>query len=90
MRRARTRVREQPGLLAKIWLTDPGATRYGGVYLFTDDAAADAFLASALYRTVRSFPHFTDIDVRRFGVDEETTRRTQPGLPVVTPVGAPT
>lgn len=78
---------EQPGLLAKIWLTDPAATRYGGVYLFVDDGAADAFLASALCRTVREFPQFADIDVRRFGVDEETTRRTQPGLDVVAGVG---
>ncbi|MDN5931587.1 MAG: YdhR family protein [Pseudonocardia sp.] len=78
---------ELPGLLAKVWLTDVDAG-YGGVYLFADEAGADAFLASGLFRTVRTFPHFDDLDVRRFGVDERTTRRTQPRLTVVNPAPA--
>ena len=75
---------ELPGLLAKVWLT---GDRYGGVYLFADEASADAYLASGLYRTVARFPHFSDIEVRRFGVDEQTTRRTQPGLGIVEAAG---
>lgn len=77
-----------PGLLAKIWLADQDAARYGGVYLFTDAAAADAYLSSALFRTVRTSPHFTDLALRRFDVDEATTRRTQPGIAVLTPAAA--
>ncbi|MGQ0574699.1 MAG: YdhR family protein [Pseudonocardia sp.] len=77
---------ELPGLLAKIWLT---GDRYGGVYLFADETAADAYLASGLHRTVRTFPHFAGIEVRRFGVDEDATRRTQPGLDLVVPAGRP-
>lgn len=72
-----------PGLRAKIWLTDPGAGRYGGVYLFADPAAGDGFLGSALARSVATNPHFSGLAVRRFGVDEATTARTQPGLAVV-------
>ena len=72
-----------PGLLAKIWLTDPGDARYGGVYLFADAGAADAFLGSALARGVATNPHFAGLTVRRYGVDEATTARTQPGLAVV-------
>lgn len=79
---------ELPGLLAKVWLTAADGTGHGGVYLFADERAADAYLGSGLFRTVRTFPHFADIDVRRFGVDEETTRRTQPGIAVVAQVGA--
>lgn len=79
---------ELPGLLAKVWLTAAHGTGHGGVYLFADGPAADAYLTSALFRTARTFPHFTDIDVRRFGVDEETTRRTQPGLALVAPTSA--
>jgi hypothetical protein len=30
-----------------------------------------------------SYPHFTDLALRRFEVDETATRRTQPGLAVV-------
>lgn len=79
---------ELPGLLAKVWLADVDTATYGGVYLFADAGAADAYLASALYRTVRSYPHFTDVTTRRFAVDETTTRRTQPGLAVLAPAPA--
>jgi Putative mono-oxygenase ydhR len=79
---------ELPGLRAKVWLADPTTATYGGVYLFADADAGEAFLGSALCRTVQSFPHFTDIVVRRFDVDEATTRRTQPGVRVVDPAPA--
>lgn len=79
---------ELPGLLTKVWLADPPARAYGGVYLFADRESADAYLGSALFRTVESFPHFADLALRRFDVDEATTRRTQPGLAVVAPDAA--
>jgi len=50
---------ELPGLLTKVWLADPPARAYGGVYLFAERECADAFLGSALFRTVGSYPHFT-------------------------------
>jgi len=79
---------ELPGLLTKVWLADPPARAYGGVYLFVDRGSADAFLGSALFRTVGSYPHFTGLALRRFEVDETATRRTQPGLAVVAPDAA--
>lgn len=72
-----------PGLLTKIWLRDPASNTYGGVYLFADRAAADAYAASELFKTVGAFPNFTNITVRDFGVDEDNTRRTQPGVEVL-------
>jgi hypothetical protein len=72
-----------PGLLAKIWLTDPEEARYGGIYLFGDAGAADGFLGSTLARSVATNPHFAGLTVRRFDVDKATTARTQPGLTVV-------
>lgn len=74
---------ELPGLVVKIWLTAPASGRYGGVYLFSDAAAADAFTESRIFRTVAFHPCFTDLAVQRFTVDETTTRRTQPGIGVV-------
>ncbi len=74
---------ELPGLLAKVWLSGDDTGEYGGVYLFTDTDAADRYLGSALYRTVRDFPHFAGVTVRRYAVDETTTRRTQPGIALV-------
>jgi hypothetical protein len=59
------------------------------VYLFADRDAADAYAASELFQTVGSFPNFTNITVRDFAVDEDNTRRTQPGIQVVAPIGAP-
>ena len=73
-----------PGLLAKIWLTDPRDARYGGIYLFADAASSEGFLGSALARSVATNPHFAELKVRSFAVDEATTARTQPGLTVVT------
>jgi Putative mono-oxygenase ydhR len=78
---------ELPGLLAKIWLRDPSSNTYGGVYLFVDRAAGDAYAASDLFRSVEAFPHFTNISVRDFSVDEETTRRTQQGIEVLAGLG---
>lgn len=72
-----------PGLGAKIWLTDPGGARYGGIYLFDDAAAGDAFLGSALARSVATNQHFAELTVRRYDVDAATTARTQPGIGVV-------
>ena len=79
---------ELPGLLAKIWLRDAPSNTYGGVYLFADRAAADAYAASDLFRSVGAFPHFSKITVRDFAVDEDTTRRTQQGLEVLAGAGA--
>ena len=78
-----------PGLHAKIWLCDPSTNTYGGVYLFADRDAADAYAASELFQSVGAFPNFTDITVRDFAVDEDNTRRTQRGAEVIASVAAP-
>jgi len=73
-----------PGLLAKVWLADPAANAYGGVYLFRDREAMEGYAASELFGTVAAFPHFTDIVVRDFAVYEDLTLTTQPGLEIAT------
>lgn len=72
-----------PGLLTKIWLCDPASNTYGGVYLFRDRDSCDAYASSELFRTVGTFPNFTNITARDFAVDETNTRRTQPGVEVL-------
>lgn len=72
-----------PGLRAKVWLCDPSSNTYGGVYLFADRESADAYAASELFQTVGAFPNFANISVRDFAVDEDNTRRTQPGVDLV-------
>lgn len=80
---------ELPGLLAKIWLRNASTNTYGGVYLFADRAAADAYAESDLFRSVGAFPHFANVTVRDFDVDEDTTRRTQQRLEVLADTVAP-
>jgi hypothetical protein len=72
-----------PGLLAKVWLADPEAGTYGGVYLFRDREAMESYAASELFATVAAFPHFTDIVARDFAVYDDLTRLTQPGAEVI-------
>jgi hypothetical protein len=72
---------ELPGLLAKVWLAPADGT-YGGVYLFRDRESMEGYLASDLFATVAAFPHFTDITSRDFGVYEDLTRVTEPGMTI--------
>lgn len=68
-----------PGLLAKAWLKQPNGV-YGGVYLWRDRAAYEAFLASELWDEVLNDASMLDVVAADYGVMEELTRVTQPGL----------
>jgi hypothetical protein len=71
---------EIPGLLAKVWLADAEHGVYGGLYLFRDRGAMDAFRASDLFAVVASTPQFVEITASDFAVLEEPSRVTQPVL----------
>jgi hypothetical protein len=47
-----------PGLIAKAWLADPDENTYGGVYLWTDRAAAEAYADGELLAEARRNPAF--------------------------------
>ena len=66
---------EVPGLRSKIWLrsADGGA---GGVYLWEDEAAYRAFLASDLGAGLARHPHIEGLTVRDWAVDEAATAIT--------------
>ena len=72
-----------PGNLAKIWLADTDAGRYGALYLWRSAEDMETYLASDLWQTVQSHPAFTDFDVREFAVIEPFTKATQPVLTIV-------
>lgn len=61
-------VADTPGLLWKIWLLDDAARMGGGVYLFADQAAAQAFLAGPLVAQVRQAAILSDFQAVQFGV----------------------
>jgi hypothetical protein len=69
-----------PGLVSKAWLHGEGDVR-GGVYLWVDKAAYEAFLASDLGQAVGSHPNIGELTIREYAVDEAPTLVTR-GVPV--------
>jgi hypothetical protein len=68
---------EVPGLASKTWLADADTGTYGGVYMFTDREACQAFAASDLASGVLNHPNLTNFTVRDFGVLEEQSAVTR-------------
>lgn len=66
-----------PGLVSKVWLSDPAANAYGGVYIWRDLPAFQAFVDSELAKAVMTHPNFTEVVVRDFAVLEGPTRITR-------------
>ena len=79
---------ELDGLLAKIWITDAESGTYGGIYLFRDRTALDAYLESDLFESIRAEPSFERMSWRSYRVLDELTARTQPGIQIVGGVAA--
>jgi len=53
-----------PGCAWKIWLIDHEKSEAGAVYLFTDDAALQAFKVSPLVASVLSHPALGNFELR--------------------------
>jgi len=66
-----------PGLVAKIWLADPSANTFGGVYLWQDRKAMEDFKKTDLFRSVVSHPNLANLTSRDFAVMEGPTRATR-------------
>lgn len=72
-----------PGLQAKIWLEDLDLGRYGAVYFWEDRESMERFLRSDLFEATN--PDFIEVDSEGFGILENLTAQTQPGLQLVEP-----
>jgi len=66
-----------PGLQTKYWLADPATNISGGVYIWTNRAAMDAYMAGAVAASVVAHPNLTNITSRDFGILEAPTRLTR-------------
>ena len=66
-----------PGLVSKVWLSDPTGNTYGGVYTWQDLSAFRAFMDSDLAKAAMTNPHFTDVVVKDFAVLNGPTRVTR-------------
>jgi hypothetical protein len=67
---------EVEGLEAKTWLADADTGVYGGVYMFRDREAFDAFAASELAAGVANHPNLAGVTMKSFGVLEGPSRVT--------------
>jgi hypothetical protein len=65
------------GLEWKIWLLNAAERTAGGVYLFTDEAAAEAFLTGPLVAQVREAPIIRELRAELSGVIEDLTALTR-------------
>jgi heme-degrading monooxygenase HmoA len=66
-----------PGLITKVWLADDETTTYGGVYLWRDEAAYDAYVASDIFKGVGSHPGLSNVDSKAYGILESPSAVTR-------------
>ena len=69
-----------PGLLTKYWLADSASGIYGGVYLWKDREAMDAFMTSEVAETVVAHPNLANVKSNDFRILIDPTRVTR-GIP---------
>ena len=56
------------GLVSKLWIIDEDRRRAGGAYLFSDRAAAAAYLGGPIVARLRENPAFRNVTARLFDV----------------------
>ena len=72
-----------PGLRWKIWLRDAERRESGGIYLFDDRAAAEAYLDGPIAAAVKTMPDTSARSFKLFDVREDVSAVTGAPLDVV-------
>ena len=72
-----------PGLLAKIWLRDTEKNTYGGLYLWDNQDAYEAYIKGDVFNAIRTDQNLKSFESRDFGVFDELSSRTMPKLHAV-------
>ena len=65
-----------PGLVSKVWLANPTANTYGGVYTWASREAMEEFTKGELFASVAGNPRFARMTSADFDVLEGPTRVT--------------
>ena len=65
------------GLRWKIWMINEAEGEAGGIYLFDDAAAVQAFLEGPLAAQVTNHPALSEFSVKQFDVIDELTMITR-------------
>ena len=68
-----------PGLRAKIWLANPQANTYGGIYTWDDVAAMRSYQGGQIFQGLQANPHMIDVAVSDFSVMDGPTKVTRGG-----------
>lgn len=66
-----------PGLVAKYWIADEAANTYGGVYIFRDPEALEAYRQSDLFKQIQANPAFAAASQHAFEVLADATAITR-------------
>jgi hypothetical protein len=66
-----------PGLVSKTWLANAETNTYGGVYVWSDRGAMEAYKETDIYKGTQTNPHFENLTVTDFAVVENATRATR-------------
>ena len=66
-----------PGLVSKTWLANAATNTYGGVYVWSDRGAMEAYKETDIYKGMQANPHFENVTVTDFPVVENATRATR-------------
>jgi hypothetical protein len=65
------------GLRWKVWSMNKSERAFGGIYLFDDEAAANAYLAGPIVAQLGQHPALSDITAKQFDVLEEPSAVTR-------------
>jgi hypothetical protein len=66
-----------PGLISKTWLANSETNTYGGVYVWADREAMEAYRETDIYKGMLANPHFESIKAYDFAILESPTRVTR-------------
>jgi len=80
-REAATTIASVEGLIWKIWIFQHEEFEIGGVYLFADREAAEAYLNSPVIQAVRSNPAVISTDSQLWKVESSLSAVTRAPLP---------
>ena len=71
------KISEVNGLLWKIWIMNGAEQLGGGIYLFKDEASAQAYLNGPIVAAVKSMPGVSNFNAKIFDVIPDLTKITR-------------
>ncbi len=65
------------GIIWKIWIVNDAEKTAGGIYLFEDEASAQAYLNGPIIATMKNMPVINDFQAKIFDIISEPTNITK-------------